>query len=352
MNIIKLGSTELTRASPPYVIAEIGVNHEGSMETAKKLIELAKEGGANCAKFQTYKANKLASKHSPAYWDINKEKTKSQFELFSKLDSFGNQEYAELSEFCKINEIDFVSTPFDNQAVEMLNPICPYFKIASADILNVPLLRKIALTKKTILLSTGAANNIEIDFAINELYLSGATDIVLLHCVLNYPTLDNNANLGMIKGLRDTYPNLIVGYSDHTLPTPNMDILINAHLMGAVVIEKHFTHDKTLKGNDHYHAMDIKDLKAFWKSFERIQNLTGEQYEKVALAGEDIAILHARRSIVSNKKIHMGELLTNENLTTKRPGHGISSKEWDKIIGKTAKVDIEDDTILSFDMFI
>ena len=350
MNKIKLGSTELTRASDPYIIAEIGVNHEGSMKTAKKLIELAKEGGASCAKFQTYKAHKLASKNSPAYWDTNKEKTKSQYELFSKLDAFGDQEYAALSEFCKDNQIDFVSTPFDLDAVKTLDPICSYFKIASADILNVPLLRQVGTTKKPVILSTGAANKNEIDFALSELYSSGTINVILLHCVLNYPTLDEDANLGMIKGLRDQYSDLIVGYSDHTLPSQNMDVLIQAYLMGAVVIEKHFTHDKTLKGNDHYHAMDVQDLKRFWKTFERVQQLSGKEYEKVALKGEDIAILHARRSIVSSRKIFEGEVLTVDNLTTKRPGHGISSKEWDNVIGKIADKNIEEDTILSLDM--
>ena len=350
MKKINLGSTELTRASDPYIIAEIGVNHEGSMETAKKMIELAKEGGASCAKFQTYKAHKLASRNSPAYWDTDKEKIKSQYELFSKLDAFGDQEYAELSEFCKDNQIDFVSTPFDLDAVKTLDPICSYFKIASADILNVPLLRQVGTTKKPVILSTGAANKSEIDFALSELYSSGTSNVILLHCVLNYPTLDEDANLGMIKGLRDQYSDLIVGYSDHTLPSQNMEVLIQAYLMGAVVIEKHFTHDKTLRGNDHYHAMDMQDLKRFWKNFERVQQLSGKEYEKVALKGEDIAILHARRSIVSSRKIFEGEVLTVDNLTTKRPGHGISSKEWDNIIGKIAVKNIEEDAILSTDM--
>ena len=350
MNKIKLGSTELTRASDPYIIAEIGVNHEGSMQTAKKMIELAKEGGASCAKFQTYTAHKLASRNSPAYWDTDKEKTKSQFELFSKFDAFGEQEYAALSEFCKDNEIDFVSTPFDLDAVRTLDPICSYFKIASADILNVPLLRQVAATKKPVVLSTGAANKNEIDFALRELYSSGTINVILLHCVLNYPTLDKDANLGMIKGLRDQYPDLIVGYSDHTMPSQNMDVLIQAYLMGAVVIEKHFTHDKSLNGNDHYHAMDVHDLKRFWKNFKRVQELSGQEYEKVALKGEDIAILHARRSIVTSRKICEGEAFTVDNLTTKRPGHGISSKEWDNLIGKNASKNIAEDTILSLDM--
>lgn len=348
--IVNLGKHQISRASPPYIIAEIGVNHEGSMSTAKHLIELAKEGGAQCAKFQTYKAGKLASINSPAYWDRSKEATASQYELFKKLDGFGEDEYRELAEHCKKLDIDFLSTPFDIDAVETLDEISTYFKLASADILNVPLLRAIGAKQKPVVMSTGAAGVEEINFAIRELEGAGATDIVLLHCVLNYPTLDKNANLGMIKGLRDEFNNHLVGYSDHTLPNDRMDVLTSAYLMGAVVLEKHFTHDKKLQGNDHYHAMDVDDLKNFWKSYDRLAEISGENYTKKALAEEAAAIKHARRSIVAHRNIKTGEILTENNLTTKRPGHGICSSLWDSVIGKTAVVDISQDEILTNDM--
>ena len=215
---INLGSTTVTPTGRPYVIAEIGVNHEGSLATAKQLIELAHEGGAHAAKFQSYKANTLASKHSPAYWDTTKEATLSQHELFQKYDNFGAAEYIELADHAKKVGIDFVSTPFDDEAVDYLAPLVSFYKIASADITNTPLLRRVARTGKPIVLSTGASTLDEVDGAIETLGAAGATDIALLHCILNYPCENVNAHVRMIGGLQDRYPNHIIGYSDHTVP--------------------------------------------------------------------------------------------------------------------------------------
>ena len=253
---IKLGDRMVGQTDRPYVIAEIGVNHEGSLATAKLLIESAKRGGADAAKFQTYKAGLIASKFSPSYWDTSKEPTTSQYELFTKYDSFGEAEYKELAMHCKKHDIEFVSTPFDLGAVDMLNPLVRFFKIASADITNPPLLKKVAATGKPVILSTGASNIGEIDAALAILHSAGAKEICLMHCILNYPTRNENAHLGMLDDLRNRYPELLLGYSDHTLPNEQMTSLIAAHLLGAVVLEKHFTLDKTLPGNDHYHAMD------------------------------------------------------------------------------------------------
>ena len=262
---IKLGTTTVTPTGRPYVIAEIGVNHEGSLATAKQLIELAHEGGAHAAKFQSYKANTLASKHSPAYWDTTKEATLSQHELFQKYDNFGAAEYIELADHAKKVGIDFVSTPFDDEAVDYLAPIVSFYKIASADITNTPLLRRVARIGKPIVLSTGASTLDEVDGAIETLGVAGATDIALLHCILNYPCENVNAHVRMIGGLQDRYPNHIIGYSDHTVPDAEMTAMSIAYALGAVVLEKHFTHDKSLPGNDHYHAMDVHDLSRFMK---------------------------------------------------------------------------------------
>ncbi|NDE21064.1 MAG: hypothetical protein EBZ98_05350, partial [Actinobacteria bacterium] len=161
--------------------------HEGSLELAKRLVELAKEGGADAAKFQTYKADTLASRHSPAYWDTTKEPTLSQFELFKKYDAFGPAEYQALAEHSKQVGIDFVSTPFDDAAVDLLAPLVPFFKVASADLTNTPLLRRVARTKKPVVLSVGASTIEEIDGALTTLRAAGARDIALLHCILNYP---------------------------------------------------------------------------------------------------------------------------------------------------------------------
>ena len=345
---IKLGDRIMYTDSKPYIIAEIGVNHEGSMDQARKLIDSAKEGGADAAKFQSYKADTLASKQSPAYWDTSKEPTKSQHELFQKYDQFEPEDYDILAEYCKNNEIDFLSTPFDDDAIEFLNPLVPFFKIASADITNIPFLRKIAAKCKPVVLSTGASTSEEIDIAIDTLEQSGCKDIALLHCILNYPTPFDQAHLRMIKGLIRNYPEHIIGYSDHTLPDETMTSLITAHLLGAVIIEKHFTYDKTLPGNDHYHAMDVNDLMRFVELIEQIHESLGPDSHKKPIKTEDISRLNARRSIVLSRDVPAGHKLTEKDLTYKRPGTGISPFHWDEVVGSKVNCNLEADHILQW----
>lgn len=345
MTALKLGSRTVQAGNPPYVIAEIGVNHEGRLELATKLIELAKEGGADAAKFQTYKAGRIASRHSPAYWDISLEATRSQFELFSKYDKFGPKEYKLLAEHCTKVGIDFMSTPFDSDAVEQLDPLVAIHKIASADITNVPLMRQIASKGKPVLLSTGASTLGEIDMAIATLESAGCRNIVLLHCVLNYPCPNENAHLNMIDGLKRAYPAKVVGYSDHTHPDERMLILSAAWLKGAVVLEKHFTHDKTLPGNDHYHAMDLHDLKRFSQNISLLMEVLGQTH-KEPLADEAPAREHARRSIVVDRPLKAGQVVTEADITYKRPAHGVSPLFWDQVIGRTAARDLEEDHVL------
>ena len=219
----------------------------GFVDLAKLLIDQAKEGGADAVKFQSYKAGSLASKNSPSYWDTNKEATKSQYELFSKYDSFGVNDYNELSDYCKKVNIEFISTPFDDNALEFLDPLMSFFKVASADLTNTPFLKKIAAKQKPVVLSTGASTLPEIDEAVQCLEQYGCPSIILLHCILNYPTPIENAHINMIKGLGCAFPNYFIGYSDHTLPDESMTPLLAAWLLGAVVLEKHFTHDKSLR---------------------------------------------------------------------------------------------------------
>tara|TARA_Y100000589_G_scaffold332324_1_gene391761 strand:+ start:19756 stop:20829 length:1074 start_codon:yes stop_codon:yes gene_type:complete len=344
-----LGSRDLTKDSKPYIIAEIGVNHEGSLEKAKELIDLAKEGGADAVKFQTYKAEKLASKNSPAYWDTSKEKIKSQFQLFKKYDNFQEKDYLDLAAYSKDRKIDFLSTPFDLDAIDFLNELVPFFKVASADINNLPFLRKIASKGKPVIISTGASSIIEINYAIEVLKMNGCEDIGILHCILNYPTNDQNACLKMIKNLQSNYPNYLIGYSDHTLPDQNMLPLITAYLTGAIIIEKHFTFDKTLPGNDHYHAMDKNDLQNFVKLASKAHSLLGVNEIKEPIPSESISIKNARRSIVSAHFLKKNQIITEKDLICKRPGFGISPIYWDKIIGMKTIKDIEEDHIIEWD---
>lgn len=347
MEIIKLGKKIITRNSDPYIIAEIGVNHECSMSKAKQLILKAKKGGANAAKFQTYKAELITSKNSPSYWDTKKEKTKSQFKLFKKYDLFNKKNYRELFEYCKSLNIDFASTPFDHDAVDFLDPMVSYFKISSSDITNYPLIKKIASKKKPVLLSTGASTISEIKNAVNILKRNKCKNIVIMHCVLNYPTLDINANLGMIKDLQNHFPNNIIGYSDHTLPCNEMKNIVLAFSLGAIVIEKHFTLNKRLKGNDHYHSMDIKDLKNLRKRLVEAKKIFGKT-KKNYLKSEVNSRKFARRSIVCLKDIKKNHILKKQDLICKRPGTGISPINLTKIIGKKIKKNLSEDHILKW----
>jgi N-acetylneuraminate synthase len=349
MPTVQLGTRRIVSGGRPYVIAEIGVNHEGSLDQAKRLIDLAKEGGADGAKFQSYKADTLASKHSPSYWDTTKEPTRSQHELFGKYDRFGADDYAALARHCNSAAIDFLSTPFDDAAIEFLDPLVPFFKIASADITNIPFLRKIAAKGKPVVLSTGASTLGEIDIAVEALRNSGCHEMVLLHCVLNYPTASDHAHLRMIQGLQRAYPELVIGYSDHTLPDDAMSSLIAARLLGAAVIEKHFTHDKTLLGNDHYHAMDVHDLARFIALDQRIETLLGQSEHKAPLDSEQISRRNARRSIVLTRDVPAGHCLEAVDLTYKRPGTGVSLLHWDDVIGRVTARALRADDVLQWE---
>jgi sialic acid synthase SpsE len=331
-----------------YVIAEIGVNHEGDIERAKRLIELAAEGGANAVKFQTYKAEKLASKNSPAYWDTTQEPTLSQYELFKKYDSFNLSDYRVLHDFCKKIGIDFMSTPFDHDSVDIIDDLIDIYKIASADINNFPLIRKIASKSKPVILSTGASSIFEIDQAIRILKNAGIESIGILHCVLNYPTEFKNAGLGAITYLAKIFPDLIIGYSDHTFPESDMLTLTTSVTLGAKIIEKHFTDDKSLQGNDHYHAMDVNDLKVFTKNLTRLRNIiTLPDFN--SRISEASAIKNARRSIVAKVNIPAGKIIEESDLTYKRPGSGISTTFWDKLIGMSVRVDVAEDEVIQWE---
>jgi sialic acid synthase SpsE len=332
----------------PYIIAEIGVNHEGSIDLAKKLIDLAVEGGADSAKFQTYKAEKLAVKNSPAYWDLTKESTTSQYQLFKKYDAFEKDDYIELKAYCDQKGIDFLSTPFDIKSVRFLSELMPFFKIASADITNIPLLREVAKYDKPIVLSTGASTIWEIENAVNELVSNGVKEVGLLHCMLNYPTEYKNASLSMIKTLKRLFPNRVVGYSDHTVPESDMLTVTTAVSFGARIVEKHFTHDKSLPGNDHYHAMDIDDLKVLMNNVSRLKLITKET-DQNGRSKELSARLNARRSVVLVKNMSKGDVISSDCLTCKRPAFGISPVFWDDVIGKTLLRSLNEDHILKWE---
>ncbi|MBC6994117.1 N-acetylneuraminate synthase family protein [Neolewinella lacunae] len=327
----------------PFVIAEAGVNHEGSMELAKRLIEEAAEGGADAIKFQSYKADKIAARHSPSYWDLSKEPTTSQHALFQKYDKFWKEEFEALKIHCDGVGIEFLSTPFDVESATFLNDLMEVYKISSSDLTNHPFIEFMCDFGKPVLLSTGAANLDEVFAAVQRIEAKG-NPLCLLHCILNYPTPDALANLGMILDLRQRFPGRTLGYSDHTLPG-DMSVLETAVLLGAPVLEKHFTHDKSLPGNDHYHAMDKDDLRAFQRRMDVLFSRLGS-FQKRALPEEDISRRNARRSLVLRRDVAAGEILRSDDLTWKRPAFGISPQFLGEVVGRKARVALAADAIL------
>lgn len=337
------------------LIAEIGVNYYdvatklniSLMEAAKFMVLSAHNSGIHAVKFQTYKAETLASKYSPSYWDTTEEPTSSQYELFKKFDAFGEKEYRELSDFCEQIGIEFCSTPFDFESADYLAPMMNIYKISSSDLNNIPFIEYIAKKNKPILLSVGASNLDEIHQAVKTIRKYNQKELVLLHCVLEYPTPYEHANLNKISSLKNQFPNLYIGYSDHTKPDTSYNVIKAAYLLGANIIEKHFTVDKTLIGNDHYHAMDAGDAEKILREINFIQDIQGKSEIK-CLDSEVKARENARRSIVAAIEIPEGIKITRDMLTFKRPGNGISPNEVENIIGKRAKSKLAIDSLLNW----
>jgi sialic acid synthase SpsE len=338
-------------SNEPYIVAEAGVNHLGSIELGEALIKAAKESGVNAIKFQSYKAGKLCTKNAPRFWDWEGELKKegSQFDSYSLLDSFGKNEHLELKKLCDKYQIDFVSTPFDTEAADYLDEIgMEIYKIASCDINNFYLLEHVAKKGKPILLSTGAANLDEIKEALAVIESTGNKQIVPLHCNLCYPTKDEEINLLMIKNLIEQFPQYPIGLSDHTM---NLMTPAVAYVLGARVFERHFTIDKTLKKSaDHWLSADPADLKEIIKNINTVRTLMGTHTEKQSTPSEERTRKYARRSVAADKDIKAGEVLTTENITCKRPGTGISAKHYKEFLGKKAKVDIPFDTLLTWEI--
>ncbi len=343
MKKINIGYRVLDENSRPFIIAEAGVNHDNDLRLAKRMIDEATEGKADAIKFQTYKADKIAASESPAYWDA----TETQRDYFKKYDKFDEAEYKELSDYARKKGILFMSTPFDFQAADMLDELVEVFKISSSDITNIPFLRHVARKDKPIFLSTGASTIGEIENAIMAIEGEGNNKLVLLHCVLSYPTSFEDANLNMIKHLTAVFPRHLIGYSDHTKPDKNMITLTAAAMLGAKVIEKHFTYDKSLEGNDHYHAMDYKDLKTLNGNLDMLRKILGSEIKR-PIPSEMKARQYARRSIVADVDIPEGTLISEKMLTFKRPATGISPIYLEIVLQRKAKKTIKKDQILTW----
>lgn len=349
-------NTESKEKSKLYLIAEIGVNYYdialqrniSNLDAALLMCDEAKKAKADAVKFQTYKAERIASKYSPSYWDLSEEKTDSQYELFKKYDSFGEEEYRVISNHCKDIGIEFFSTPFDFESSDYLNQFMKYYKISSSDITNIPFIKHIALKNKPILLSTGASDLDEIQRAVAVIREVNHKRLILMHCILEYPTPKEHSNLYRITLLKQQFPDLEIGYSDHTKPDTGYEVLKYAYLLGAHVIEKHFTLDKSLVGNDHYHAMDVEDALNIRNAINQLNLICGCKGTD-HLFSENVARENARRSIVLTRDICPGEAIGKGDIAFKRPGTGISPDEAELVIGMKANKMLKEDAILKWD---
>lgn len=326
------------------IISEAGVNHNGSMELARRLIDAAADAGVDYVKFQTFKAENLVTKDAKqAEYQQRNAQDDSQYAMLKKLELSQEQHY-ELIDYCKQRGVRFLSTAFDFESVDFLHSLnLGVWKIPSGEITNYPYLKKIAQFGEPVILSTGMSTNEDIDAAIKALCNNGLKheQITLLHCNTEYPTPMQDVNLRAMDAMRERF-GVAVGYSDHT---PGIEVPIAAVALGAEVIEKHFTLDKTLPGPDHKASLEPQELKAMVSAIRNIEQALGDG-EKHVSESERKNMPIARKSIVAARDIKQGELLTEDNLTTKRPGSGISPMRWEEVIGTQAIRDFKTDELI------
>jgi N,N'-diacetyllegionaminate synthase len=329
-----------------FIIAEAGVNHNGSLKLAKQLIDVASEAGADAVKFQTFKTENLVSTNAQKaeYQKQNmNDDDNSQYNMLKKLE-LDIDTHKELIDYCKQKNIMFLSTPFDHDSIELLDNLgLEIFKIPSGEITNLPYLQKIGKLKKQVILSTGMATMDEIKDALDVLLEAGTIkeNITILHANTMYPTPMEDVNLNAMLSIQKEF-DIKIGYSDHTL---GIEVDIAAVALGASVIEKHFTLDKNMQGPDHKASLEPDELKAMVKAIRNIELALGNGIKKPSKS-ETPNIQIARKSIVAKRDIQKGERFTEENITVKRPGTGISPMKWDNVIGSKALKDYQEDQLI------
>lgn len=326
-----------------FIIAEAGVNHNGNIDLAKRMIDVASEYNVDAIKFQTFKTENLVSKMAKKakYQNNTTDQNESQFDMIKKLE-LDIETHKELIEYCKNKKIMFLSTPFDLESIDLLNDLgLEIFKIPSGEITNLPYLEKIGKLKKKVILSTGMSTLDEIESALNILRENGTKDITVLHCNTEYPTPMGDVNLNAMNTIKEKL-NVEVGYSDHTL---GIEVSIAAVSMGAKVIEKHFTLDKNMEGPDHKASLEPNELKQMVECIRNIEKAMGDGIKKPSKSEmKNIDIV--RKSIVAIKKIKKGEIFTEENIYIKRPGNGISPMKWYEVLGTIATRDYNEDDLI------
>jgi N,N'-diacetyllegionaminate synthase len=342
MRVKKMQSTKKAHV---FIIAEAGVNHNGSIKTAMRMIEVAKDAGADAIKFQTFKAKNVVSKFAKKakYQQQTTDKKESHYDMLKKLE-LDYAVHQELLKYCRRKGIIFLSTPFDLESIDLLDRMhLGIFKIPSGEITNLPYLRKIGGLKKKVILSTGMSDLKEVKKALAVLINSGTfrENITVLHCNTEYPTPYKDVNLSAMLKIRDIFK-IAVGYSDHT---PGIEVPIAAAALGASVIEKHFTLDKKMNGPDHKASLNPQELKSMIQAIRNIELSMGDGVKKASFS-ERKNKLSVRKSIVALRNIEKDERFTKINLTVKRPGTGINPMEWDRVIGKKAQKDFKEDELI------
>ncbi|MCF0225968.1 MAG: N-acetylneuraminate synthase [Methanobrevibacter sp.] len=326
-----------------FIIAEIGVNHNGDVDLAKKMIKSASECGVDAVKFQTFNSNDLVSKNAKkAKYQEESNDDENQLEMLKKLE-LSEDDFKELKDFALDEGVLFLSSPFDKKSVDLLESIdVPVYKLGSGEFNNFDLIEYVEMCNKPLILSCGMSTFDEIKETYD--FIKNKDKLILLHCITGYPTSFSEANLNFIKTLQDNF-NVVIGFSDHS---PGIELPIAAVALGSKVIEKHFTIDKSLPGPDHKASLNPDEFKAMVSSIRNVELAIGDGVRR--LSENELAIKEvARKSIIVKTNIKKGEVLTEDNLTIKRPGNGIEPKFINKVLGRRVNKDLEADSILSFD---
>lgn len=346
MKIIKIGDKVIGKGKPCFIIAEAGVNHNGDLKIAKKLVDVAIGAGADAVKFQTFKSENFVTKEAglASYQEKNIGKKESQQEMLKKLElSYENFEI--LKNYCDKKGIIFLSTPHSYDAVDFLDNLVPAFKFGSGELTNIPGLRYAAKKGKPMILGTGMSILEEVKRAVNEIKNTGNKQIIILHCTTNYPTPISEVNLNVLKTMKKEL-DCIIGYSDHTLGILTSIVAVS---MGAKVIEKHFTLDKKLPGPDHKASLDPSELKDLVDEIRKVEQIFGSNEKKPTESEKEIMNL-VRKSLVAHVKIPKDSIIKEDMIVIKRPGIGIQPYDIKKVIGKKAKRDINKDEIFQPNM--
>ena len=343
-----VGDRLVGQGQPCYVIAEAGVNHNCDVQLGYKLIETAGASGADAIKFQSYTAGKISTRVAPRYWVEPADPKGTQWDTFDRLDKLSERDFKALLGHAKHVGLTAFSTPFDDEAVDLLASLdVPAIKIASADLTCHPLIERSAKLGKPMILSTGTASLAEVEEAVELCVKAGNDQVALLHCTLKYPCPPEGINLRMMEHLMKVFPEIPIGLSDHSL---GISIPQAAVALGACIVEKHYTVDKKLPGSpDHHLSVDPADLKAMVAGIRTIEKALGKAQK--ALEPLEIDAFHyARRSVTSKVGIPKGTTIVREMLTYKRPGTGISPRFFDLVVGRVARTDIAEDTTITWDM--